>query len=141
MRLSAGVAVILSRPLSTAGLTTVVLLDAVSSVVGALEVVGDDGATVAIVTGGRTRAARDMDLALTGLILELNGVQIATAAGAAASGHPAQAAAAGLGSVEDTLPLGTAVFTGRWTEPVEVRSGDHLQASFGNLGGISVRVP
>jgi 2-keto-4-pentenoate hydratase len=139
--LSAGVAVILSRSLSTAGLSSAVLLDAVSTVVGAVEVVGSDGATIAIVAGGRTRRVGELDLALTGLVLELNGTQVATAAGAAAAGHPAKAAAAGLGSVEDTLAPGTTIFTGRWTAPVEVRSGEHLQASFGHLGGISVRVP
>lgn len=138
--MSAGVALVLGTEVSTPGLDPIGLLDASRSVVAMVEVAAEDGTPSALVSGPRTRPPSGLDLALTGLVVEVDGIQVATAAGAAAAGHPAQAAVLGLASRPLTLPAGSVVFAGRWTALVAVEGGSHLQASFGHLGGVTVGV-
>lgn len=138
--MSAGMAVVLGEEISTTGLEAVGLMAAARSVVGMVEVVGEDRSPTVLVSGPVSRPADRLDLSLTGLVIDVDGIQVGTAAGAAAAGHPANAAAQGLSSHSLTLPAGSIVYTGRWTALIPVGSGSHLQATFGHLGGITVGV-
>jgi 2-keto-4-pentenoate hydratase len=140
LRVSAGVALVLGQQISTSGLDPLALLGAARSVVGVVEVAGEDRSPSVLVGGPLAVPASGLNLALTGLVIDVDGVQLATAAGAAAAGHPCNAAVAGLSCTSMTLSAGTVVYTGRWTELIEVRAGSHLQATFGHLGGITVGV-
>lgn len=138
--LSAGLGLVLGEPVNTPGLDPVGLLDATRSVVGMVEVAGDNGTPSLLISGLVVRPTAGLDLALTGLVIDVDGIQVATAAGAAAHGHPANAAVLGLSSRPLALPAGSILYTGRWTTLIEVRAGSHLQATFGHLGGIAVGV-
>ena len=140
LRLSAGVALVLGDRVDIPGLNPVGLLDATRSVVGVVEVAAEDRSPMVLVSGPRLRPPRELNLATTGLVLDVDGIQVATAAGAAAAGHPANAGVLGLASRPVVLEAGTILYTGRWTHLVEVRAGSHLQATFGHLGGITVGV-
>ncbi len=56
-------------------------------------VVADNSSSARFVLGGRCRAADDLDLASSGLVMEKNGEAVAFGAGAAVLGHPAAAVA------------------------------------------------
>jgi len=140
LTMSAGLALVLAQAVSTPGLDSARLLDAARSVVGMVEVEGEDGTPSMLVSGPVVRPVAGLDLALTGLVIDVDGIQVATAAGAAAQGHPATAAVLGLSSHPVALPSGSILYSGRWTAPIEVRSGSHLQATFGHLGGVAVGV-
>ena len=117
---------------------------AAASVAAGLAVTTDDGATV---TGVRLAAHAlpcDFDLSLVGALLELGGDVVATAAGAAVAGHPAEAvarfanerAAAGAGP----LRRGQIIGSGLLMEPRPVTGPGEAAAVFGRLGTVSVRV-
>jgi len=84
-----------------------------------------------------------IDLRLAGVVLEHNGDVVATAAGAAALGHPAAAVAwlvrslaaegEGLG-----LAAGQVVLSGGLTAAVPVRPGDVVVATIDRLGSVEL---
>lgn len=80
-----------------------------------------------------------IDLRLVGVVVERNGEVVATAAGAAAGGHPAAAVARlarGFGA--DPLRAGQIVLAGALTEPVPVAAGDVVVLSIGRLGSVQL---
>jgi len=117
---------------------------AAASVAAGLAVTTGDGATV---TGLRLAAHAlpcDFDLSLVGALLELGGDVVATAAGAAVAGHPAEAvarfanerAAAGAGP----LRRGQIIGSGLLMEPRPVPGPGEAAAVFGRLGTVSLQV-
>jgi len=90
--------------------------------------------------GGQVISPAGLDLRLTGMTLERNGLLIATAAGGAV-GHPAAAvawlarrrAARGHG-----LTAGQVILSGGLTEAIPVAPGDVIVASFDRLGTIEL---
>lgn len=140
LRMSAGVGLVLGEAISTSGLDPLRLLAATRSVVGMVEVAGEDSSPSVLVGGPVATPASGLNLSLTGLLIDVDGTQVATAAGAAADGHPCNAAVAGLCGRAMNLAAGTVVYTGRWTDLIRVGTGSHLQATFGHLGGITVGV-
>lgn len=80
-----------------------------------------------------------IDLRLVGVVLEHNGEVVATAAGAAAGGHPA-AAVARLARAfgEEALRAGQVVLAGALTEAVPVAAGDVVVLSIGRLGSVQL---
>lgn len=80
-----------------------------------------------------------IDLRLVGVVLERNGEVVATAAGAAAGGHPAAAVARFARAFgEDPLRAGQVVLAGGLTEPVPVAAGDVVVLSIGRLGSVQL---
>jgi 2-oxo-3-hexenedioate decarboxylase len=79
------------------------------------------------------------DLRLLGIVLEHNGEVVATAAGAAADGHPAAAVAA-LVAAGEQLRAGDVVVTAPLASVAEVRAGDVLVASIGRVGSVEAVV-
>ena len=94
------------------------------------------------VLGDRLVDVRDVDLATCGMVLEKNGEIVATGAGAAALGHPANAVAwlaNTLGARGIALEAGEVVLSGSLAIMVPVSAGDNLRVTIGGIGGCSVR--
>jgi 2-oxo-3-hexenedioate decarboxylase len=149
---------VLGGDLQGPGVTSVDVLDGTKGVCCGLEVLdsryADYSFTAADVVADNTSAARivlgpklvpvgDLDLSLIGLLLDVDGEQVATAAGAACMGHPAEAVAMLANWLWATqkapLPAGSIVFSGGLTAAVAVKPGTHVRATFGHLGAVSVR--
>jgi 2-keto-4-pentenoate hydratase len=82
-----------------------------------------------------------IDLRLAGVVLEHNGDVVATAAGAAALGHPAASVAwlvRSLAAEGEGLRAGQVVLSGGLTAAVPVRAGDVVVASIDRLGTIEL---
>jgi 2-oxo-3-hexenedioate decarboxylase len=80
-----------------------------------------------------------IDLRLVGVVVERNGDVVATAAGAAAGGHPAASVARfARGFGEDPLRAGQIVLAGALTVPVPVAAGDVVVLSVGRLGSVQL---
>jgi len=155
---SAGIVLKLARALPPSGVTSATVLDAVAGVCAALEIadsrygrtppgtadlVADNASTSRLVLGPMLSGPGHLNLALVGMLLEVDGVQVATAAGAAALGHPAAAVAAAaesLGRRGHALEAGWLVYSGRLTPLVPVTAGSHVRATFGHLGSVGTRI-
>ena len=108
----------------------------------AADVVADNTSEAKVVLGPLLSRPDDLDLALIGLLLEVDGAQVATATGAATMGHPAQATAMlanFLGGRGEAIEAGWMIFTGGLTAAVPLQAGSHVTATFGHLGSITVR--
>jgi 2-oxo-3-hexenedioate decarboxylase len=108
----------------------------------AADVVADNTSESGLVFGPRLVDPDELDLALTGLILEVDGDIVATASGAASMGHPAEAVAMlanHLGTQGMALEPGWTVFSGGLTAAVGVNPGTTVRATFGHLGSVGVR--
>ena len=108
----------------------------------AADVVADNTSEARIVMGPVMVAPAGLDLALVGLLLEVDGEQVATASGAATVGHPAEAVAMlanWLGGRGRAIEAGWCVFSGGLTAAVPLSAGTHVTATFGHLGSVTVR--
>jgi 2-keto-4-pentenoate hydratase len=155
--LEATIAIVLGRDLSGPGVTVTDVAAATGGVVAALEAVdvrvrdrecsladavADNAFAAGVVRGGVLHPLGVLDLRLEGVTVELNGRLVATAAGAAALGHPLAAVAwltqilagAGLG-----LKAGDLVLTGGLAGIREARVGDTARAAFTRLGAVAAR--
>ena len=106
------------------------------------DTVADNASCGVFVLGDRLVDPRDVDLGTCGMVLEKNGEIVATGAGAAALGHPANAVAwlaNTLGSLGMGLKAGEVVLSGSLGIMVPVQAGDSLRVSIGGIGGCSVR--
>ncbi|MHC8366907.1 2-oxopent-4-enoate hydratase [Pseudomonas sp. ZT5P21] len=106
------------------------------------DTVADNASAGAFVLGGQGVAPRDVDLACVGMTLEKNGEVVATGAGAAALGHPANAVAwlaNKLGQLGIGLNKGEVILSGSLAAMVPVQAGDQLRISLGGIGSASVR--
>ena len=107
-----------------------------------LDTVADNASCGVFVLGDRLVDPRDVDLATCGMVLEKNGEIVATGAGAAALGHPANAVAwlaNTLGRLGMGLKAGEVVLSGSLGIMVPVQAGDSLRVTIGGIGGCSVR--
>ena len=106
------------------------------------DTVADNASCGVLVLGDRLVDPRDVDLGTCGMVLEKNGEIVATGAGAAALGHPANAVAwlaNTLGRLGMGLKAGEVVLSGSLAAMVPVQAGDSLRVSIGGIGGCSVR--
>jgi len=84
----------------------------------------------------------NIDLRLVGMVLEKNGEVIATGAGAAVLGNPAQPVAslanklAGFGL---SMSAGEFIISGSLTAAVPIEAGSCFRATFDRLGSVSAR--
>jgi 2-oxo-3-hexenedioate decarboxylase/2-keto-4-pentenoate hydratase len=107
------------------------------------DVVADNASAARAVLGGVRRAVDGIDLRLVGCVLEQGGRVRATAAGAAALGHPAAAVAwlvRALARRGRGLATGDVVLSGGLTEAVPVAPGDVVVARLGRLGTVELAV-
>ena len=106
------------------------------------DTVADNASCGVFVLGDRLVDPRDVDLATCGMVLEKNGEIVATGAGAAAMGHPANAVAwlaNTRGRLGMGLKAGEVVLSGSLGIMVPVQAGDSLRVTIGGIGGCSVR--
>jgi 2-oxopent-4-enoate/cis-2-oxohex-4-enoate hydratase len=106
------------------------------------DTVADNASCGVFVLGDRVVDVRDLDLDTCGMVLELNGEVVATGAGAAALGAPANAVAwlaNTLGRLGIALKAGEVILSGSLAAMVPVKAGDSLRVSIGGIGGCSVR--
>ena len=106
------------------------------------DTVADNASCGVFVLGDRLVDVREVDLATCGMVLEKNGDIVATGAGAAALGHPANAVAwlaNTLGAHGIALEAGEVVLSGSLGIMVPVQAGDNLRVTIGGIGGCSVR--
>jgi 2-oxo-3-hexenedioate decarboxylase len=104
------------------------------------DVVADNTSAGRYLVGTAVPAA-GLDLRLLGVVLEHNGEVVATAAGAAALGHPAAAVAwlvRSLAAENEGLRAGDIVLSGGLTAAVPVRAGDVVTATADRLGSIEL---
>jgi 2-oxo-3-hexenedioate decarboxylase len=104
------------------------------------DVVADNTSAGRYLVGAGVPAA-GLDLRLLGVVLEHNGEVVATAAGAAALGHPAAAVAwlvRSLASENEGLRAGDIVLSGGLTAAVPVRAGDVVTVTADRLGSIEL---
>ena len=107
------------------------------------DVVADNASAARLVLGGVRQAVDGIDLRLVGCVLELGGQVRATAAGAAALGHPAAAVAWLVRALHRRgrgLAAGDVVLSGGLTEAVPVAPGDVVVARLGRLGTVELAV-
>lgn len=106
------------------------------------DTIADNASSAMVVLGGRALPPGELDLRLTGMLLEKNGQIVATASGAAVLGHPA-AAVAWLANklAQFSIPLraGEIVLAGAFCAAIAVQSGDAVTATFDHLGSVTAR--
>ena len=108
----------------------------------AADVVADNTSEAKVVMGPIMIKPTDVDLSLIGLLLEVDGEQVATASGAATMGHPPEAVALlanWLGARGEAIEAGWCVYSGGLTAAVPLNVGSHVTATFGHLGAVTVR--
>ncbi|MHA7599499.1 2-oxopent-4-enoate hydratase [Alicycliphilus sp. T452] len=151
------IAFVLKKTLQGPGVTAADVLAATEGVMACFEIVdsrirdwkikiqdtvADNASCGVFVLGDRLVDPRDVDLGTCGMVLEKNGEIVATGAGAAALGHPANAVAwlaNTLGRLGIALEAGEVVLSGSLAAMVPVKAGDNLRVTIGGIGGCSVR--
>ena len=151
------IAFLLKKDLQGPGVTAADVLAATEGVMACFEIVdsriqdwkikiqdtvADNASCGVFVLGDRLVDVRDVDLTTCGMVLEKNGEIVATGAGAAALGHPANAVAwlaNTLGRHGIALEAGEVVLSGSLGIMVPVAAGDNLRVTIGGIGGCSVR--
>lgn len=151
------IAFILRHDLTGPGVTLADVLAATELVIPCIEIVdsrirdwkisiqdtvADNASSGLIVLGDNAIPPHGLDLALVGMTLEKNGEVLATGAGAAALGHPANAVAwlaNMLGTLEIPLKAGEIILSGSLAAMVPIRAGDNLNIRFGGIGAVSAR--
>ena len=151
------IAFLLKKDLQGPGVTAADVLAATEGVMACFEIVdsriqdwkikiqdtvADNASCGVFVLGDRLVDVRDVDLTTCGMVLEKNGEIVATGAGAAAMGHPANAVAwlaNTLGAHGIALEAGEVVLSGSLGIMVPVKAGDNLRVTIGGIGGCGVR--
>jgi len=106
------------------------------------DTVADNASSARIVLGGKITPILGLDLRTVGMVLEKNGEVVATAAGAAVLGNPAQAVAwlaNKLAVYGIMLRKGEVILSGSLTAAVPVNAGDFIRADFGLLGDVKIK--
>lgn len=156
-KVEAEVAFVLKEDLVGPGITVAKVLQATAGIMPALEIIDtrikdwkikiqDTIADVAsigrVVVSGRLVPVDEFDMRLMGLVLEKNGETVATAAGAAVLGHPANAVAwlaNKLAVYGISLKAGEIIMSGSLTAACPVAAGDSVGAVFDRLGAVGAR--
>ena len=151
------IAFVLKKTLKGPGISSADVLAATEGVMACFEIVdsrihdwkikiqdtvADNASCGVFVLGDRLVDPRDVDLNTCGMVLEKNGDIVATGAGAAALGAPANAVAwlaNTLGRLGIALEADEVVMSGSLAIMVPVAAGDNLRVTIGGIGSCSVR--
>jgi len=102
--------------------------------------IADNGTAGRFILGGKITPVENIDLRLIGMVLEVNGELVGTAAGAAALGNPAQVVAwlaNKLAELGMKLHAGEIVMTGTLVGGIEPHPGDVFKVTFDRLGSVT----
>ncbi len=156
-RIEGEIAFVLKEDLKGPGVTLTDVLRSSEGVIPALEIidsrikdwkiklpdtVADNASSARIVLGGIITLPSAVDLRTVGMVMEKNGEVLATAAGAAVLGHPAQAIAwlaNKLSAYGIVLKKGEVILSGALTGAAPVAAGDFFRANFGSLGDVKIK--
>lgn len=125
------------------------VMDAADLVFPALAVLerhsgGDEAFGLAhAVVGDRGLPPSEIDLELCGVVVEIDGVPMATGAGAAVLGHPIRALdwfAGALAAAGRSLPAGALVLIGPLAPGVEWTPGNYARVTVGGLGSAALQL-
>ncbi|MBV7508220.1 fumarylacetoacetate hydrolase family protein [Bacillus sp. sid0103] len=106
-----------------------------------VDTVADNGSSARVVVGDKMSTIEGLDLRSQGMVLYKNDELVATGAGTAALGHPAQAVAWLANKLHEfgiTLKAGELILPGALSGAISVNEGDMIVADFGPLGTVSV---
>lgn len=155
-KVEAEIAVITNKDLTGPGCTVAHVLDAISSVVPAVEiidsryenfnfdlksVIADNASSSRFVTGGIVKRPDGLDMKTLGVVMEKNGQIVELGAGAAVLGHPAASVAMlanMLAERGEMIPAGSFIMTGGITAAVAVEAGDTICVRYQDLGTINI---
>jgi 2-keto-4-pentenoate hydratase len=151
----AEIAFVLGKDLPDPDTTPEMVADAVATVHAAIEIVdsriadwkitfadtvADNGSSAYFVLGREGKALGGLDLFTCGMVMEINGAIVSLGAGAAALGHPLNAAAwlaQTLARRGEPLKAGDILLAGALGPMVALNPGDHVRALVGGLGDAS----
>ncbi|RYE04379.1 MAG: 2-keto-4-pentenoate hydratase [Sphingomonadales bacterium] len=151
----AEIAFVLGEDLPDPGTTVEMVADAVATVHAAIEIVdsriadwkitfadtvADNGSSAFFVLGQDGKPLAGLDLFTCGMVMEINGAIVSLGAGAAALGHPLNAAtwlAQTLARRGEPLKRGDVLLAGALGPMVALNPGDHVRAIVGGLGAAS----
>ncbi|WP_425059268.1 2-hydroxypent-2,4-dienoate hydratase [Sporomusa carbonis] len=151
------IAFVLKEDLQGPGVTVADVLRATAGIMPAIEIIDSrvkdwkikiqdtiaDGASIGrVVLSGKLTPVDDIDMRFMGLVLEKNGEIVATAAGAAVLGHPANAVAwlaNKLAKYNISLKKGEVIMSGSFTAACPVTDGDNVTCYFDHIGSVSAR--
>ncbi|HZU65211.1 MAG TPA: fumarylacetoacetate hydrolase family protein [Novosphingobium sp.] len=151
----AEIAFVLGADLPSADTTPEAVAAAVGTVHAAIEIVdsriadwqitfsdtvADNGSSAFFTLAGEGKALDGLDLYTAGMVMEVNGQIVSLGAGAAALGHPLNAAAwlaRTLAARGDPLRKGDILLAGALGPMVALQAGDHVVARVGGLGSCS----
>lgn len=105
------------------------------------DTVSDNGSSALVVLGTQKISIYDIDLTTIGLNTYCNGEIVEMGTGSNVLGNPINAAvwlASALQKFDVPLLAGEIILTGAFTSALDIRKGDHFEASFGNIGSIEV---
>lgn len=155
-RLEAELAFVLERDLRGPGVTIPDVLAATAGVIAVYEVldsrianwritisdtIADNASGFGTILGETLAPVRGLDLTTVGLVLERDGEQLATSAGAAVFGHPARSVAwlaDTLAANGEGLSAGEIVLTGSFTAAIDVVPGRYRARFGGGIGSVEV---
>ncbi len=151
----AEIAFVLGKDLPDPDTTPAMVADAVATVHAAIEIVdsriadwkitfadtvADNGSSAFFVLAQDGKPLAGLDLFTCGMVMEINGAIVSLGAGAAALGHPLNAAAwlaQTLARLGEPLKAGDVLLAGALGPMVALNPGDHVRAIVGGLGEAS----
>ena len=151
----AEIAFVLGKDLPDGDTTPQMVADAVATVHAAIEIVdsriadwkitfadtvADNGSSAFFVLAQEGKPLAGLDLYTCGMVMEINAVPVSLGAGAAALGHPLNAAAwlaQTLARRGEPLKAGDILLAGALGPMVALKPGDHVRAIVGGLGEAS----
>jgi 2-keto-4-pentenoate hydratase len=151
----AEIAFVLGKDLPSPDTTPEQVADAVATVHAAIEVVdsriadwkitfadtvADNGSSAFYVLANEGKPLHGLDIWSAGMVMEINGQIVSLGAGAAALGHPLNAAAwlaQTLAKRGEPLKAGDVLLTGALGPMVAMTPGDHIRAIVGGIGEVS----
>jgi 2-keto-4-pentenoate hydratase len=151
----AEIAFVLGKDLPSPDTTPEQVADAVATVHAAIEIVdsriadwkisfadtvADNGSSAFFVLAKEGRALPGLDIWSAGMVMEINGQIVSLGAGAAALGHPLNAAAwlaQTLAKRGEPLKAGDILLAGALGPMVTMTPGDHVRAVVGGIGEVS----
>ncbi|BCV22040.1 hypothetical protein hamaS1_21090 [Moorella sp. Hama-1] len=106
------------------------------------DTIADNASSARLVLGSRMVPIKDLDLRLTGMVLEKNGEMVSSGAGAAVWGNPAAAVAwlaNKLAAFDIALEAGEIILSGAVTAAEDAHAGDVFTVSFHGLGTLNLK--